>query len=66
LVSGFEAAGWSGPTVVRIAGNQEDQARAMVEEWAQRTGTPADVVGREVDEWDAAQMLADKLAAGRG
>jgi succinyl-CoA synthetase beta subunit len=63
LVAGFEAAGWSGPTVVRIAGNQEDQARATVEEWAQRTGTPADVVGREVDEWDAARMLADKLAA---
>jgi succinyl-CoA synthetase beta subunit len=66
LVAGFEAAGWTGPTVVRIAGNQEDQARAMVEDWAQRTGNPADVVGREVDEWDAARMLADKLAAGSG
>jgi succinyl-CoA synthetase beta subunit len=64
LVAGFEAAGWNGPTVVRIAGNQEDQARAMVQDWAQRTGNPADVVGREVDEWDAARMLADKLAAG--
>jgi succinyl-CoA synthetase beta subunit len=64
LVAGLEAAGWHGPTVVRIAGNQEDQARAIVQEWAQRTGTRADVVGREVDEWEAAQMLADMLAPG--
>lgn len=63
LVAGFEAAGWTGPTVVRIAGNQEDQARAMVQEWVDRAGVPADVVGRELDEWEAARLLADRLAA---
>lgn len=62
LVDGFEAAGWRGPTVVRIAGNEEAQAREMVQEWADRTGVPAVVIGREVDEWDAARMLADVLA----
>ena len=64
LVEGFEAAGWLGPTVVRIAGNQEQQARAMVEEWAARTGAAATVVGREIDEWDAARLLADRLEKG--
>lgn len=62
LVAGFEQAGWRGPTVVRIAGNQEPEARQIVEEWARETGVPATVVGREVDEWEAARMLADLLA----
>ncbi len=62
LVDGFEQANWRGPTVVRIAGNEEAQAREMVQEWADRTGVPAKVVGREIDEWDAAQLLADVLA----
>jgi succinyl-CoA synthetase beta subunit len=66
LVQGFQSAGWTGPTVVRIAGNQEDQARAMVQEWAEQTGVPAVVVGREVDEWDAARMLADQLTGDGG
>jgi succinyl-CoA synthetase beta subunit len=64
LIAGFEEAQWRGPTVVRIAGNQEAQARAMVQEWADRAGVPATVVGREVDEWDAAKLLADALADG--
>jgi succinyl-CoA synthetase beta subunit len=63
LVDGFEQANWRGPTVVRIAGNEEAQAREMVQEWADRTGVPAKVVGREIDEWDAAQLLADVLAS---
>lgn len=62
LVAGFEQAGWRGPTVVRIAGNQEPEARQIVEEWAREAGVPATVVGREVDEWEAARMLADLLA----
>ena len=33
----------------------------MVEEWARRGGVPATVVGREVDEWDAAKLLAERL-----
>ena len=61
LVDGFEAAGWTGPTVVRIAGNQEAQARAIVEEWVARSGTEAVVLGREADEWEAAQALAERL-----
>jgi succinyl-CoA synthetase beta subunit len=63
LVDGFEQANWRGPTVVRIAGNEEAQAREVMQEWADRTGVPAKVVGREVDEWDAAQLLADVLAS---
>jgi succinyl-CoA synthetase beta subunit len=64
LVEGFRAAGWRGPTVVRIAGNEEAEARAIVEEWAAAEGVPATVLGREVDEWDAAQALADQLRGG--
>lgn len=62
LVAGFDQAGWRGPTVVRIAGNQEPEARALVEQWARAGGIPATVVGREVDEWEAARLLADLLA----
>lgn len=61
LVDGFEAAGWRGPTLVRIAGNQDEQAQQMIREWAQRAGVEATVVGREVDEWEAAEMLAREL-----
>ncbi len=64
LVEGFRAAGWRGPTVARIAGNEEAEARAIVEEWAAAEGVPATVLGREVDEWDAAQALADQLRGG--
>lgn len=62
LVDGFKAAGWRGPTVVRIAGNQEPEARALVEAWAREERVPATVVGREVDEWQAAALLAGALA----
>lgn len=62
LVSGLEAAGWRGPTVVRIAGNQEAEAREIVERWAEQHAVPATVVGRELDEWEAARLLADRLA----
>ena len=64
LVAGFEAAGWRGPTVVRIAGNEEPEAREIVEAWAARNEVPAQVVGRELHEWQAAQLLADALAGG--
>jgi succinyl-CoA synthetase beta subunit len=63
LVDGFQAAGWRGPTVVRIAGNQEQEAREMVQAWADEHGVPAIVVGREVDEWEAARLLADDITA---
>ena len=62
LVDGFRAANWRGPTVVRIAGNQEPEARAIVEAWVAESGAPARVVGREVDEWQAAQLLNEVLA----
>lgn len=64
LVAGFESAGWRGPTVVRIAGNQEPEARQIVEDWARRNDVPAQVVGRELHEWQAAQLLADVLSGG--
>jgi succinyl-CoA synthetase beta subunit len=64
LVDGFIAAGWHGPTVVRIAGNQEADARAIVETWAAENAVPATVLGREADEWQAARALATALANG--
>lgn len=61
LVAGFEEAGWRGPTVVRIAGNQEAEAREIVEAWAAKHDVPASIVGRELHEWEAAQLLAEAL-----
>ncbi len=63
LIDGFEAAGWRGPTLVRIAGNQDEQAQEMIRAWALEAGVDATVVGREVDEWEAAAMLARELEA---
>jgi succinyl-CoA synthetase beta subunit len=62
LVSGLDAARWRGPTVVRIAGNEEAEARSIVEAWAAERGVRAVVVGREVDEWQAAELLATILS----
>jgi succinyl-CoA synthetase beta subunit len=64
LVEGFEAASWTGPTVVRIAGNQENEARAIVQRWVERSGVDGVVLGREVDEWEAAAALAERLGHG--
>jgi len=61
LIDGFDAAGWRGPTLVRIAGNQDEQAQEMIRAWALEAGVEATVVGREVDEWEAAAMLARAL-----
>jgi succinyl-CoA synthetase beta subunit len=61
LLEGWRSVGWVGPTVVRFAGNQADQARDMVREWAVQVGAPVRVVGEETDEWMAAQLLADLL-----
>jgi succinyl-CoA synthetase beta subunit len=62
LTAGFDAAGWRGPTVVRIAGNEEDRARAIVTEWAAANEVDARVFGREVDEWEAARAMAALLS----
>jgi succinyl-CoA synthetase beta subunit len=61
LVEGFEASGWRGPTVCRIAGNQEAEAREIVQAWATANDVPSLIVGREYDEWQAAAALADLL-----
>ena len=66
LVAGLDAAGWRGPTVVRIAGNEEQEAQAIVKGWAERHGVRAAVLGREADEWGAAKQLASILADGVG
>ena len=64
LVEGFRRAGWRGPTVVRIAGNEEAEARETVSAWAEAEGVRARVVGRELDEWQAAELLRGLLAEG--
>lgn len=61
LLDGFEQAGWRGPTLVRIAGNQDEQAQEMIKAWAAEKGVAATVVGREIDEWEAAELLARVL-----
>jgi len=61
LIDGFDQAGWRGPTLVRIAGNQDEQAQEMIKAWAAENGVNATVVGREFDEWEAAEMLAREL-----
>jgi succinyl-CoA synthetase beta subunit len=61
LVEGFRRVDWRGPTVVRIAGNQEAEAREIVGAWAEAEGVRAQVVGRELDEWQAAQLLQELL-----
>ena len=66
LTAGFEVAGWRGPTVVRIAGNEEDEARAIVSGWAAEHGVDARVFGREVDEWAAARAMSELLRDGAG
>jgi succinyl-CoA synthetase beta subunit len=63
LVRGWEDAGWRGPTVVRFAGNESDEARATVEQWAAARNAPIRVVGEDVDEWAAARLLGDLLDA---
>jgi succinyl-CoA synthetase beta subunit len=62
LVAGFGRTGWRGPTVVRIAGNEEDEAKSIVSAWATANGVDAHVFGREVNEWEAASAMADLLA----
>ena len=61
LVDGFRAASWNGPTVCRIAGNQEAEARSILEAWARDNDVPAVIIGRECDEWQAAALLAELL-----
>ena len=62
LIDGFEAAGWRGPTA-RAHRRQPGRAGAaqMIRAWALEAGVDATVVGREVDEWEAAAMLAREL-----
>jgi hypothetical protein len=49
---------------VRIAGNEEDEARAIVEAWAKSRSVDARVFGREVDEWTAAAAMSSLLREG--
>jgi succinyl-CoA synthetase beta subunit len=64
LVAGLDAAAWDGPTVVRIAGIEEDEARAAIAAWARDRGVPAEILGRESDEWEAASTLARLIGDG--
>jgi succinyl-CoA synthetase beta subunit len=59
LVDGFRAACWEGPTVLRIAGNQEDIAIDVLTKWGKTVIGPVRVFGRETDEWAAARALAE-------
>ena len=61
LLDGWRNVGWTGPTVVRFAGNESEQAREMVRAWALETGAPTVIVGEESNEWEAAAHLARML-----
>jgi len=58
LVQGFRAARWSGPTVIRIAGNEEAEAKALLADWAACHPGPVQIFGREANEWDAAKAMS--------
>jgi succinyl-CoA synthetase beta subunit len=62
IVDGFRSASWTGPTVLRIAGNQEDEAVEILRAWGDTVAGPVRVFGRETDEWTAARLLAEMLA----
>lgn len=61
LISGWDAVGWRGPTVVRFAGNESDVARGMVAVWAARNDVRVELLGEDHDEWQAALRLAEML-----
>ena len=61
LVAGWDEANWRGPTVVRFAGNQSEQARDIVRAWVKERGVSAVIVGEETDEWQAAAALRQLL-----
>jgi succinyl-CoA synthetase beta subunit len=61
LVMGWEAVNWRGPTVVRFAGNQSEEARSIVRAWLDRNGVRNVIVGEETDEWQAAAHLRTLL-----
>lgn len=62
LVAGWREAGWRGPTVARFAGNESEQARATVRDWAAEVGAPIVVLDEDANEWDAAAAMAALLA----
>lgn len=61
LVRGWRNVGWQGPTVVRFAGNEGDQAREIVREWARETGAPHVVLDENANEWSAAEAMVELL-----
>jgi succinyl-CoA synthetase beta subunit len=61
LLAGWDSVGWRGPTVVRFAGNQAEQARQMVRDWAVAHDVRIVVLGEESDEWQAADRLSKLL-----
>lgn len=61
LIEGWERADWTGPTVVRIAGNEEAEAADLIRTWLEAHELPHAVLGRDKDEWDAAQALLGLL-----
>lgn len=63
LVAGWDEIGWDRPTVVRFAGNEAEEARAIVGGWLKDHDVPAVILGEEADEWDAAAALASLLGA---
>lgn len=61
LLRGWDEVNWRGPTVVRFAGNESEEARALVSQWAAERSAPVLVIGEESDEWGAASLLAEML-----
>jgi succinyl-CoA synthetase beta subunit len=61
LLRGWDEVKWRGPSVVRFAGNESEEARALVLKWATERSAPVLVIGEESDEWAAAALLAELL-----
>lgn len=61
LLRGWDEVEWRGPSVVRFAGNESEEARALVAQWAAERSAPVLVIGEESDEWGAASLLVDLI-----
>jgi succinyl-CoA synthetase beta subunit len=64
LTDGLRRVGWDRPAVMRIAGNEEDEAIEILRAWGSEIEAPVEVYGRDVDEWTAAGRMAELLGKG--
>ena len=57
VTTGLRKAGWSGPLVARIAGNEEAEALGHLAQWAGSSSSACRFLDASADEWEAARAL---------